>query len=68
MKKIETPKTIGKVTVFELSGITLPPGNRCCRETCKNDACTALWESRVQLNLCGWHLKKTLGTNAENLH
>lgn len=43
---------------FELSGVTLPPGNQCHKGACQNHACTAVWVKRVQVNVCGWHLKE----------
>jgi len=43
---------------IELSGITLPSGNKCHKGECSNDSCTAVWINRIQHDLCGWHLKE----------
>lgn len=45
---------------FVLSGVTLPPGNKCREEDCENNAATSLWVRNSQYDVCGWHLKKFL--------
>ena len=60
---------------MRLSGVTMPPGNKCDVPGCSNNACTSLWtddrkgrgEGRVQFNICGWHLKERHETEITEL-